>query len=36
MQLLGWDSGRLRLPLCPMAEENAARLRVCLESLQLL
>lgn len=36
MQMLGWDSGRLRLPLCPMAEENAAKLQNCLESLQLL
>ena len=36
MQMLGWDSGRLRLPLCPMSEDNAAKLRHCLESLQLL
>ena len=36
MQLLGWDSGRLRLPLCPMAEENAAKIQKCMESLQLL
>ena len=36
MQMLGWDSGRLRLPLCPMAEENAAKLQKCMESLQLL
>ena len=36
MQMLGWDSGRLRLPLCPMAEGNAAKLQNCLESLQLL
>lgn len=36
MQMLGWDSGRLRLPLCPIAEGNAAKLQNCLESLQLL
>ena len=36
MQMLGWDSGRLRLPLCPMAEENIPKLQRCLESLQLL
>lgn len=36
MQLLGWDSGRLRLPLCPTTKENAAKLKECMESLQLL
>ena len=36
MQMLGWDSGRLRLPLCPMSAENEAKLRSCLEALQLI
>ena len=30
MALKGWDSGELRLPLCPMAQENQAKLEAAL------
>lgn len=36
MALAGLDTGELRLPLCPMAEENAATLRSILQELDLL
>ena len=36
MQLLGLDSGTLRLPLCPIAPENGRKVRDALERLELL
>ena len=36
MRLKGLDSGRLRRPLTEMSEENLARLRRCMEDLELL
>ena len=36
MNMLGWDVGNLRMPLCDMEEKNAARLRAALEGAGLL